>query len=195
MDGVAPSLWDCSARLPLAGGSRPAAILTRDREVPLSEERMVLYPNPPKTISPDDPCNNVASRPNTRHSCETRAALTRAAEVTALAPVLRSLAEQFTSTMWPRSRATVRKEFCLEKYGRDLPCRCCARGYRLECWDSRASVSSRLRKSRSSWSRPLPIRQRSRSRIRGSSPRHRRRWNSRRQQRRSYRLSIRRRAI
>jgi hypothetical protein len=59
MDGVAPSLWDCSARLPLAGGSRPAAILTRDREVPLSEERMVLYPNPPKTISPDDPCNNV----------------------------------------------------------------------------------------------------------------------------------------
>ncbi len=62
MDGVAPSLWDCSARLPLAGGSRPAAILTRDREVPLSEERMVLYPNPPKTISPDDPCNNVSVR-------------------------------------------------------------------------------------------------------------------------------------
>ena len=46
--------------LPLAEVYGPAVILTSHREVPLSEERMVLYPNPPKTISPDDPCNNVA---------------------------------------------------------------------------------------------------------------------------------------
>jgi hypothetical protein len=60
MDGVGPPSGtiqpDCRSREVYG----PAAILTRDREVPLSEERMVLYATPPKTISPDDPCNKVA---------------------------------------------------------------------------------------------------------------------------------------
>src|SRR5258708_1798481 len=60
MDGVAPSIWDCSAGLPLAGGGYgPAAILTTHRELPLSERRMVLYTYSAPDVSPADPCNKM----------------------------------------------------------------------------------------------------------------------------------------